>query len=187
MVILKTKIFQQSPLILPTILERIIPTTIQTNEQIQTGTIISYVIDAPCDTLIAIIVVGIRLKQAHPRIERVTISFVALLLFLVAFIFSIAERARGVVAFERPKTLALIQAVISSVATFSLKDLGKTCFKIGFNSLDSLAIAPLDFSTSIIPFQNAIKPIIDITTVTLLDAPFKIESHRSFRFPQIKE
>lgn len=138
--------------------ERETPIIQHASEQIHTGTIISYVILAPNEERMAIIVVGTKLKQQHPNTARVIISGVAVLDLEEPFIFSIALIARGVAAFDMPSILALIHAVISSVAMFSLNDFGKMRFKIGRNSLDSPLTTPACFNTDIIPFQKAIMP-----------------------------
>ena len=128
-------------------------------------------ISALKDERIAMIVVGTKLKQQHPKTAKVIMSGVAVLEFEEIFIFSIALIASGVAAFDIPRAFALIQAVISSVAIFSLNDFGKICFKTGFIICESFSIIPASFSTFIMPFQNAIIPIREITKFTLLFAP----------------
>ena len=147
------------------------PKAMHTKEQIQTGTIISYVITAFFASLSAIIVVGIKLKQAQPTIQSIIISLVAYPFLCPLSIFDIAFIAIGVTAFETPKMLALIQAVISSVAYPFLNERGKIKTSTGFNILDSSLIIPLSFNTSIIPFQNAIIPTREMHKVTLFSHP----------------
>ena len=140
---------------------------------------------APAPILKAITVVGTTLKQAQPSIQSIIISFVAVSLFLLPCILSIAQRARGVVAFAIPRTEALTQAVISSVATFSSKARGNTSLKTGDKSLEAFEITPPSFKTDIIPFQSAIIPTRERQIVTLFDAPSKILSQRDFILPVI--
>jgi len=139
--------------------------------------------DAFADARIAIIVVGIRLKEQHPSIARVIISALATPELSLSLSFFIALIASGVEALAIPSIFALIQAVISSVATFSLKALGKILFKIGFKSRDSIFITPASLKTFNKPFQNAIMPTNDITSLTLLSVPVAIASEREEMFP----
>ncbi len=111
-----------------------------------------------------------RLKQQHPKIASVIISPLAL--SLPSLIFSMADIASGVAALAIPSIFALMHAVISSVAMFSLKDFGKISFKIGLKRREIRSIIPAPFNKFIIPFQNAIIPMRDITKLTLFDAPF---------------
>ena len=126
---------------------------------------------APRDERIAMIVVGTRLKQQHPKTASVIISAVAELECDALCIFLIAFMARGVAAFDIPSTLELIHAVISSVAISFLNDVGKMCTKIGRKSLDIFFMMPASLRTFITPLQNAVIPMREITKFTLLFAP----------------
>ena len=115
--------------------------------------------------------VGIRQKEEQPNTARVIISAEATALVELLLIFSIAEIANGVAALEIPRIFALMHAVISSVAIFSLKDFGNMRFKIGRKSFDKRSIMPASFRMLIIPFQKAIIPINEMTRLTLFEAP----------------
>ena len=160
------------------------PDTIHTVEIIQTGNINSYVIEAPIPVRIAIIVVGIKQKEEEPITASVIISLVALSLPRPSFSFSIADSARGVEAFAIPSRLALTQAVISAAARFSLNAFGKTNLRIGDNIFARREIIPLFSKTLIIPCQNAIKPISEITVETHFVVPAKIPSLIPSKFPE---
>ena len=160
------------------------PKSIQVREQTQTGIKISYVILAPLPSLKAIIVVGIILKQAVPSMHSIIISFVAYSFFMPLSILEIAFIASGVTAFETPSKLALMQAVISSVAVSFLNERGNISLNKGLKSLDNPLIILLSFSISIIPFHSAITPTRDMQTVTLFSHPSKILLLTSAIFPQ---
>lgn len=159
------------PSILPRVFDSKMPKIIHVPEQIHIGTMISVFICPPAEPLMASNVVGTRLKQLHPIIERVIISGEALFPQEALLSCSIAFIPRGVAEFDIPSRFADMHAVISSVAMFCLNASGNMILSKGFNNRDIPFINPTFLKTLSIPFHSIIIPIIEKQIFTPFSAP----------------